>query len=597
MTTLARGAFFAALIASSALTAITLPTVAGAQTAPGAEQKTGAPVLEEIVVTADRRKSFSADLVQAGSFRGARQLDTPLTISVIPQQLILAQQAQGLLGALRNTAGVTQAQTSTVVYNNLSIRGIAVDNRENYRLNGSLPILNLVDLPLEDKDRVEALKGASALYYGFTTPSGIINLTMKRPTAEPFLEADVFGNDHGESGGHVDAGGTWGMFGARINAVYGNPDSGINYTHGVRSLLSGAFDFKPTDRLTVSFDVEHIFKKVDEPGIFLLSAPKSTVADLYPTVTLPPLLDPSTNFGPNWGTNRAEETNLLGHVAYKLSDAWSVSVDAGDSHLTRDRHFSTLTPTDLATGEGLLSIGLQHTWYENRSFRGEIDGTFYTGPFLHEVMIGAQDNIKDTFAPTTQYADCLGGITKKPGAACDQNFLNPIPIPIQTPFPIQTADTTRIHDIGYYAFDRIKIRDWLQVLGGVRYSDYTESDVTIDKTTFHSTPVSYSVGVVLKPRSWISAYGTYIEGLETTPAAPQTAVNAGAQLPASTSTQYEGGVKIEPRRGLLIQAAYFDIDRASTFVNGANVYVQDGRAEYKGAEFSVTGEITPNLSV
>src|SRR5689334_7012195 len=69
------------------------------------------PVLEEVVVTSDRRESFSADLVQAGSFRGARQLDTPLTVSVIPDELIRSQQAQGLHDALRNSAGVTTSQT------------------------------------------------------------------------------------------------------------------------------------------------------------------------------------------------------------------------------------------------------------------------------------------------------------------------------------------------------------------------------------------------------------------------------------------------------------------------------------------------------
>ncbi len=102
---------------------------------------------------------------------------------MIPDALIQSQQAQGLLDALRNTAGVSPAQVTTTVYSNIAIRGINVENRGNYRLNGILPIVNLVDLPLEDKDRVEVLKGASALYYGFTTPAGIVNLTMKRPDA------------------------------------------------------------------------------------------------------------------------------------------------------------------------------------------------------------------------------------------------------------------------------------------------------------------------------------------------------------------------------------------------------------------------------
>src|SRR5690349_11639417 len=131
---------------------------AQAQTAGADTSASDSPKLEEIVVTSDRKDSYSADLVQAGSFRGARQLDTPLTINVIPNTLIQSQQAQGLLDALRNTAGVSPAQTTVTVYSNIAIRGINVENRGNYRLNGVLPIVNLVDLPLEDKDRVEALK-------------------------------------------------------------------------------------------------------------------------------------------------------------------------------------------------------------------------------------------------------------------------------------------------------------------------------------------------------------------------------------------------------------------------------------------------------
>ena len=125
-----------------------------------------------------------------------------------------------------------------------------MENRGNYRLNGTLPIVNLIDLPLEDKDRVEALKGASALYYGFTAPAGIINLTMKRPTLDPYIAATIFGNEYGQLGGHVDAGNTWGPLGARVNAVYGSVDSGIDNTRGHRSLLAAAFDFKPSDNLT-----------------------------------------------------------------------------------------------------------------------------------------------------------------------------------------------------------------------------------------------------------------------------------------------------------------------------------------------------------
>ena len=326
---------------------------ARAQSASG-KSEPSPTTLEEIVVTADRPGSYSADFVQAGSFRGARQLDTPLTVNVIPHALIESQQAQSLLDALRNTAGVSPSQTSTTVYSNIAIRGINVENRGNYRLNGILPIVNLIDLPLEDKDRVEALKGASALYYGFTTPAGIINLTMKRPTPDAYAAVTLFGNEYGSLGGHIDAGDTWGPFGARINALYGSVDSGIDHTHGHRSLLAAAFDFKPSDSLTLSVDAEHILKRVNEPGVFrYIRLPTPTPANLYPALQLPPLLDPTTNFGPDWASNRAEERNLLASVNWKISPAWALSVSYGNSHLVRDRHFNTI---DLNT------YGPDHEW-------------------------------------------------------------------------------------------------------------------------------------------------------------------------------------------------------------------------------------------
>ena len=561
----------------------------------------GTPMLEEIVVTADRKGSYSADLVQAGSFRGARQLDTPLTISVIPNTLIESQQATGLLDALRNTAGVSPAQTSTTVYANIAIRGINVENRGNYRLNGTLPIVNLIDLPLEDKDRVEALKGASALYYGFTAPSGIINLTMKRATPEPYLATTISGNEYGALGGHVDVGNTWGPFGARINAVYGTVDSGIDNTRGHRSLLSAALDFKPTDSVTVSLDAEHIRKKVNEPGVYrYVKLPKATTTDLYPALQLPPLLDTNTNFGPDWASNQAEERNVLGAVNWKISQAWALSVSYGTSHLVRDRHFNSI---DLNTygpgtdGNGLLSIGMQPgATFDNSNSRAEIAGAVQTWFMTHQLLIGASQNIRDAFNSVNSPATCPGATPAAPRVTCPQNIFDPVQPP-ETAFPLPVGLQTRIKDIGYYLFDRIEMTDWLQVLAGVRKSDYQESSLDSGMVTFEDKPTSVSYGAVVKPLQWISIYGTYIEGLESTPSAPNNAINFGEMLPATDSEQREFGIKIEPYAGLLAQIAYFNIERGSSFVNGNNVFVLDGRARFRGTEFSITGEVTPDWSL
>jgi iron complex outermembrane receptor protein len=559
------------------------------------------PALEEIVVTADRGDSYSADLVQAGSFRGARQLDTPLNVNVIPNALIESQQAQSLLEALRNIAGVSPSQVTTTVYSNLAIRGINVENRSNYRLNGLLPIVNLVDLPLEDKDRVEALKGASALYYGFTTPAGIVNMTMKRPTTDPYVAATLFGNDHGSVAAHVDASDTFGLLGVRVNAVYGDVHSGIDHTRGRRSLLAMALDFKPSDSVTVTLDAEHIEKRVNEPGVFrYIRLPAPTPTDLYPALELPPLLDPRANFGPDWSSNDAEERNALAGVSWRMSPAWTFAASYGNSHIVRDRHFNTIdldTYGPNTSGDGVLTIGLQPgATFENSSDRVEVAGAADLWFMRHEVLIGASQNIRDGFTSTTIPATCPGVTATAPRIPCRQNVFAPVSIP-ETPFPAPRGARARIDDLGYYLFDRIEMASWLQVLVGVRKADYAETNRDAGAITFQDDPTSVSYGVIFKARPWMSIYGTYIEGLESTPAAPSTAANAGTPLPAAESMQREAGVKVELQPGLLLQFAYFDIERGSAFVDGANVYVLDGRARFRGTELSVTGEITADWSL
>src|ERR1700755_1118506 len=58
------------------------------------------PALEEIIVTGERNNKFGTDVVQAGSFRGAKTLDTPLTVSVISSAVLESQQAVELIDAL-----------------------------------------------------------------------------------------------------------------------------------------------------------------------------------------------------------------------------------------------------------------------------------------------------------------------------------------------------------------------------------------------------------------------------------------------------------------------------------------------------------------
>lgn len=539
------------------------------------------PLLEEIIVTADRKNSFGADYVQAGTFRGARMMDTPLTVNIMPRDLLDAQQVTSMGDAVRNTAGVTYSQVSPAVYANLAIRGIPVENRSNYRMNGSLPIVNQIDLPMEDKERMEVLKGVASLYYGFTTPAGIVNLTMKRPTAEALNEITLSGNQFGGVGVHADMSRRFGEedeFGLRVNAVQGWLETGVDAVDGHRTVGAVAFDWDPVENVKIRLDAEYIEKKITETATITLPAAVNGVT------ILPPMWDPKKSLSSQWMYSDANELNLMAHVEWRFAENWSITGQAGRSDLSRDRHYNTFRNYNLTTGAGTLQVLLSNgNDYVNENYRTELAGAFETGPLTHQLSVGGTINTRTAETPsnpTVNYA---------------QNYYNPVRV-AETPLPARVVpNPSKITDQGAYIFDRISYESWIDVLVGARYTDYQNKSKT--GTPYNTTKTSPSYGLVVKPQDWISLYATYIEGLEEGGVAPLTAANGGEVLPPAISKQKEAGVKVEPQKGLMVSVTYFDIDRASSFLNSANRFVQDGRTLYKGWEASATGEVTQRLSI
>lgn len=550
-----------------------LPGVALAQTAEQPE----ATRAEDIVVTADRRDSFSADFVQAGTFRDARLRDTPLTVAVLTKDLLEAQQARSVIDAVRNTPGVTQAQINSAIYSNLAIRGITLSNFTNVRWNGVLPIVNLVEQPIESKDRIEVLKGAAGLYYGFATPSGIINLVTERPHAEPVNRIDFQGDSNGSLGANFDVARNFGTAGLRVNGGASTVETGIKRSSGSRRFLSGAFDWRPLDGLEVLLDAEYNFKTVTEPTEFSLPAAVNG------TIALPPLQPASKNLGASWMQGRGWATNLLARLNYDFTPNWRVSLAAGQSYLTRSRAYSSFGGYNLDTGDGRVTVAMTRgNDYKNVIYRGDISGSFETGPIRHNILIGISYYTRDSNVPTAvRYSFA-------------QNLYDPVAIPQQPAPPRIIANPSRAEDLGIYILDRASLGDWLQATVGYRKTDYSDVSRT---SNYKIKPGTWSYGLMVKPVSWANVYANYIEGLEPGPIAQQIASNAGEILPAAVSKQKEAGIKIEPIRGVLMTAAYFHIKRPSAYLNSANLFVQDAEAVYEGAEFSIVGEVLPRLSL
>lgn len=603
----------AALLAASILAMTMASTQAWGQAQGGSDEE--AEGSGEIVVTGERANQFGTDTVQSGSFRNAKILDVPLTVAVIPDAVLKSQQAIDLIDAVRNTAGVASSGVGPAAYNNITIRGIAVDTRSSYKLNGTLNILSSTAFPLEDKDRVEVLKGASALYYGFSPPSGIVNFVMKRPTRDLTLSARAFGDSNGGIGGHVDVGDTLGIFGYRVNLVAARVDTGIDFAKGKRYVASGGFDLKPIDGLTITTDVEYFSRRVAEPAVFII--PNAVTA--VPNVKL---LNPRTNIGGlDWDDNYTKEFNYVGKVSYQFSKDWDITGYYGRSHLTRHRYnpgfqpgsvanagntncanatsaqyLASITPGSPTYGAGCVrwTSTIQTAGYENIGYSVELHGKVTTGPISNSILLGASRSKRS-----------LAGSPATPRTLRSQNFINPIPYadPNQ-PLGVRPVAST-IDDKGLYAFDELRYKDFITLLGGVRASDYKDDGTTnlSTKTPYRVKPVSYSAGFVVKPAAWASVYGTYIEGIEPGIIVDNTNENANEVLPPVASTLYEAGLKLQPRSNLLIQLAYFDIKREgdlSSRINPATGRLRgynDATKTFRGFEGSISGYVTKDLAI
>src|SRR3546814_16531410 len=109
-----------------------------------------------------------------------------------------------------------------------------------------------------------------------------------------------------------------GAFGYRLNGVAAHLDTGIDYSQGSRYVASGTFDFKPTDRLTITADVEYFEKSIVEPALFLLTIPSGATSVNISDVNL---LDPSVNHAAaDLVFNRAQALNPPGKDGYNHHD-------------------------------------------------------------------------------------------------------------------------------------------------------------------------------------------------------------------------------------------------------------------------------------
>ncbi len=131
-------------------------------------------------------KSYNVSNSSTTSKTDTPLMETPASIQVIPKSVLHDQQAFRLEDAIKNVSGVQTQHSFGGDYETFVMRGF-LQSTANYRNGIRIPGTKF---DLANVERVEVLKGTSAMLYGFGDPGGFISTVTKQPSSEPYYSLE-----------------------------------------------------------------------------------------------------------------------------------------------------------------------------------------------------------------------------------------------------------------------------------------------------------------------------------------------------------------------------------------------------------------------
>jgi hypothetical protein len=376
------------------------PNSSPAQNPAPAQQKP-APVTTTVVVHGEIEDNYLPQAVTVGTLDGAPLRETPLSATVVTRDLLSDQDARLLSDVVKNDASVGDDYVPVGYYGDYQIRGFPLDLATGFEVNG-MTIAGEQDVPLENKEQVEFLKGIAAVESGVASAGGLIDFVTKRPAN---IKAVDLTTDHrGTAYGAVDLGHLFGsrkQVGARVNLAGERIVPYMNDTNGWRAVGAGAADWKidPATTLEGDFEYQHKTER-DGSGYQLLGG--TTLPDINQIYR-------STMLGDQpWGPPDTYDTfNTGARLERTFSPNWVAFAAAGFSHsLIQDNvlyvygcYYEAECNTGSAPYPFFFSPDGAYDIYDYRN-PGElridaeaeamITGHIHTGAVTHDITVGGE---------------------------------------------------------------------------------------------------------------------------------------------------------------------------------------------------------------
>lgn len=557
-----------------------------------ADNAVDAPSMAEVIVTAS--KAPAAQRASVGGFADAPLLQTPAAVTVISQQTMQDLQIRNTSDAVRLDASINDAYNAIGYAEQFSIRGFKLDNNSSYRKDG-IAIPGDTQIPLENKERIEVLKGLAGLQAGMAAPGGVIDFIVKRPTATALRTVTVEARERGTVYGALDLGGRLDdpRFGYRINLAAERLRSYVKGADGNRKFISGAFDWQISPQALLQFDADYQDKsQITAPGFQLLNnttLPTGVSADTL--LNLQPWTRPVDTITSNIGLR----------FQYAFDDNWHATLSANQHSFKRDDY--TAFPYGCSAQDlypGFCGNG-DYDVYDYRSL-GEtkkplsaqalIQGKFATGAVRHEFTAGVATFHRKDRAGRYVY-DYAG----------TSNIYHPVIVDISNGVQGPVRQTRNDKENSVFVQDIVSLSTNWKLHAGLRHIDVDgfqyvlKADPSVAEVRAKHAFLLPNVALVYNPLDNVAVYGAYSQGMEHGGTADRKAANANEELSPSRSKQIEFGVKADITPELMVAASLFQIRKGLEFQNASNYFVRAGQAQHRGLELSAQGRASRDLNI
>ena len=524
---------------------------------------------------------------------------TPVQASTFDLESMKDGGVQRLSDLIALDAAISDAYNAEGYYDFLTVRGYVLDNRFNFRRDG-LPISAETSIALDNKARIEILKGTSGMQAATSAPGGLVDYIVKRPLDMPLRSLSLEWRQPGTVTGAVDLSqrfGTDNAFGLRMNAAAAHLDPMVRNSVGHRTLFAIAADWRvsPDARLEAEIETSHR-SQPSQPGFSMLGD----------TVPLPG--DPRLNVNNQpWSLPVVfDATTASLRWQQKLEAGWRFVAHAATQRLRTDDRlafpFGCTDPNPPPRGTYYADRYCPNGTYDLYDFRSEnerrrtdaldvsLHGKARTGSIGHALSVGAmQSRVRNRFQQQANNYVGTGNVDGTLFTSAD-------------PSPTDENTNRDERSTELYLRDSLALTDGLTAWLGLRYTHMQRESVRTDGSRPSAYSASFTTPSVAVSYAFMRdqlVYASWGRGVESSVVTNRPRYTNAGDVFTTNSRQAEIGLK-GASDALAWNLAVFDIQRPRTqdFVSSRNFTAcgdpgscttrLDGSAHHRGIEANAT---------